>query len=88
MRALHDYTALDAAILASIAAGNKQFDAIHAGDVAQAADDLTTNERRTPAFRQVDKRLQSLRKRGKVYFDKSAKAWHLTPAPVPSPTPA
>jgi hypothetical protein len=56
--------------------------------VAQAADDLTTNERRTPAFRQVDKRLQSLRKRGKVYFDKNARAWHLTPAPVPCPTTA
>lgn len=71
----HDYTALDAAIVKRIREGAKSIGAIEQADVAKltkaiADADNATREtwRSMPSWRVVDRRLQALRKAGKIKF--------------------
>ena len=60
----NDYTELDAAIVASIKAGASRFMEINGELVARAAAKFENDK--TPAWRFVDRRMQALRKAGKI----------------------
>lgn len=65
-----DYKALDSAILAAItSAGRISFNAINGRCVAEAREAMS--DRKAQAFRAVDRRLQALRKAGKIEHDGS-----------------
>jgi len=64
---MSQYDDLDAAILARIDAGHTQFINIHEGAVLAESRRLADQTGRA-AFRVVDGRLQSLRKRGLIEF--------------------
>ena len=73
----HDYTQLDAAILARIhvlaAANVAVFYRIDSGEVRRAAEVFATPQK--DAWRFVDSRLQALRKAGRIGF--SGAGWYL-----------
>lgn len=71
-----DYTKFDAAILAQIAAGcdtMSKLDSVSSGIKSLAAP--FANGDSTPTFRVVDRRLQALRKQGKIAWD--GKVWYV-----------
>lgn len=70
-----DYTEFDAALLAHIKAGkNKAMNLEYQGDIIRlAAPHASTS---SPVFRVVDRRLQALRRAGKIRFN--GKHWELT----------
>lgn len=85
----HDYTKLDAAILARITAlGCVVFTRLQAGDVikianahseAEADDEPCTSKLRLrPAWRFIDARLQVLRKAGLITYQRKPEGWVLT----------
>ena len=63
----HDYTALDAAILARVAHKPANFTELQSGTVQKAAEVLVTGSYK-PAWRFIDSRLQALRKAGKIVY--------------------
>lgn len=73
-----DYADFDAALLAQIAGGRNtmmSLDSVASGLITRA-EPFCTKDRygnRKPAFRIIDRRLQALRKRGKIRFN--GKAW-------------
>jgi hypothetical protein len=62
----HDYSALDAAILARINRGHTFASDIEGGLVWQEARSFTSQN--TPMFRIIDRRLQALRKAGRIAY--------------------
>lgn len=72
MSSKKDYSKLDAAILAQIAGGNCKAMGLNA-----ALDDLAREaDRDSEEFRVIDRRLQALRKKGKIEFD-TKKGWSM-----------
>lgn len=72
MSSKKDYSKLDAAILAQIAGGNCK-----ARGLNSALDDLAREaDRDSEEFRVIDRRLQALRKKGKIEFD-TKNGWSL-----------
>ncbi|WP_186122327.1 hypothetical protein [Burkholderia gladioli] len=69
------YEKLDAALLAKIGNVPKKFAALFGGDVSAECDRLSAgeNQRATDAWRIADRRLQALRKAGKI--QSSTKGW-------------
>lgn len=82
----HDYTKLDAAILARIAEGCVSFTQLQAGEVIKLAnahseaDDepCTSKLRLKPSWRFIDARLQALRKAGLITYQRKPEGWVLT----------
>lgn len=68
-----DYTELDAAILARIADGSNTFMSIFAREVLDASRKLNG---KVSDFRSVDRRLQAMRKAGKIVHDRKT-GWRL-----------
>jgi hypothetical protein len=80
----HDYSKLDAAILARIAAGRVNFTQLQGGEVGQlaralneSAGDHVRGLRFKPAWRFVDARLQALRKAGRITYQRKPEGWVL-----------
>lgn len=77
---MHDYTELDAAIVAQIKAGCVNFAAMSAA-LQKAALPFVQNPRDpracpTPTWRVIDRRLQALRKRGAITYSRADDRWH------------
>lgn len=74
-----DYSALDAALLASLRSGKKRFSALTAdgaGAIARALDPAL--DEKGESFRLVDRRLQALRRAGRCsYITKTG--WSIAP---------
>lgn len=70
-----DYTALDRAIMERILMGKTRFIQIDAGEVSDLAHALTDPGKEK--FRTVDKRLQAMRKAGKIEFVSAAAGWRV-----------
>lgn len=62
-----DYTKFDAALLGKVKAGYRWFSEIHRGPLAVMAREIGEED-----FRITDRRLQALRKAGKLTFDRKA----------------
>lgn len=80
MNAMHDYTKLDAAIVAQIKAGCGSFTAMSAA-LEKAATPIVQNPRDpracpAPTWRVIDRRLQALRKRGTITYSRADGRWH------------
>ena len=71
----NDYTALDAAILERIKQGHTFASQIEGGAAAKEAGPFTTA--RMPEFRVIDRRLQALRKAGRIAYSHKA-GWGLS----------
>jgi hypothetical protein len=71
----HDYTNLDSAILARVAKGCVSFTAL-SGSVSKESDALAKNDP-APAWRIVDRRLQALRKAGRIRYQRKPEGWVL-----------
>ncbi len=83
----HDYTKLDAAILARIAElGCCSFTRLQAGEVLQLANEhseadaepCTSKLRLKPSWRFIDARLQALRKAGRIAYQRKPEGWVLS----------
>lgn len=77
---MHDYTNLDAAIVAQIKAGSGSFTAM-SGALAEAAQPFVQDPRNprafpSPTWRVIDRRLQALRKRGEITYSRADGRWH------------
>ena len=78
---MHDYTELDAAIMAQIKAGCGSFTAMTAA-LENAAKPFVQNPshpraRPAPPWRVIDRRLQALRKRGTITYSRADGRWHV-----------
>lgn len=73
---MKDFTTIDCAILSRIASGACTFTSINASVEHHAKPHAGP---RGDTFRVVDRRLQSLRKRGIIHFDNTK--WFITPLP-------
>ena len=62
-----DYSVIDGLIIQKIREGANTFMKIDSGDVYREAQRLQ-DETKSPAFRVIDRRLQSLRKRGLIVY--------------------
>lgn len=83
--AKHDYAPLDAAILAALSVDKPLKLARLPGAVDAEAYKLEDAERvgwvvRTPASRFVDRRLQALRKAGRIWYQRQPEGWVLSEA--------
>lgn len=74
-----DYTKLDELILKALRAGARQFDAIREGEVdaeckrlSADANGALSKQAEDDAFRHADRRIQALKKAGKIQFAKGA----------------
>lgn len=68
-----DYAALDSAILDAICAGRREFsDIAYRGEVDARAKALASAES-APSWRIVDRRLQAMRKAGKLTYKRASK---------------
>lgn len=76
MKPQHDYTNIDAAILSELKSGSKNFTQLQFGYVKKEALKLENEEFPTPAFRFIDRRLQALRKAGKITYSTKS-GWSL-----------
>jgi hypothetical protein len=77
---MHDYTELDAAIVAQIKVGCGRFTEISAA-LAEAAKPFVQDPRNlsacpAPTWRVIDRRLQALRKRGTITYSRADGLWH------------
>lgn len=78
---MHDYTELDASIVAQIKDGCGSFTAISAV-LESAAKPFVQNPRDpracpAPPWRVIDRRLQALRKRGVIAYSRADGRWHI-----------
>ena len=73
----HDYTELDAAILARLGEGRATFTQLQGGKVQRAADEFGTGLHGMPAWRFIDRRLQALRKAGLITYQRKPEGWSL-----------
>ena len=76
---MHDYTQLDAAILAKIKAGCGSFTAMSAA-LSEAAKPFVQDPRNpwscpAPTWRVIDRRLQALRKRSVIQYSRADRRW-------------
>ena len=71
----HDYTELDNAILARVAEGCVSFTAL-SGAVSKHSEALAKNDP-APGWRIVDRRLQALRKAGRIRYQRKPEGWVL-----------
>lgn len=71
----HDYTALDGAIIDRVAKGCVGFTTL-CGAVAKHSESLAGNDK-APAWRIVDRRLQALRKAGRIRYQRKPEGWVL-----------
>jgi hypothetical protein len=71
----HDYTELDEAIIEKVAKGPVGFTAI-SFFVAKQSGSLEKNDP-APAWRIVDRRLQALRKAGRIRYQRKPEGWVL-----------
>jgi len=79
------YEKLDAAILRAIADGKREFVQLHAGDVLEEAKRIAAAEsdgkpswKSVPSYRVTDRRLQALRRSGKIRFARGSRGgWTL-----------
>lgn len=69
-----DYTPFDDCLMTAIAGGRTTVQAL----ISLLHFEATAIAPVSPAFRTIDRRLQSLKKRKLVVFDKEARAWGLT----------
>lgn len=86
MTAVTDYSDLDNAVLGSLEKP-KCFSELLDGEVLTICKNLEDASKihsahgfmvsKTPAFRFLDRRLQAMRKKGKVLYDKKANTWGL-----------
>ena len=78
---MHDYTSFDASIIAAISSGANtagKLTALLRDEAESISVDTTKNgEYPQPPFRIVDRRLQALRKKGLLRFDRRADGWAL-----------
>ena len=74
----HDYTNLDAAILAVVGEKPATFTGL-SYRVASHSDELAKNDP-APAWQIVDRRLQSMRKAGKIRYQRKPEGWVLVRA--------
>lgn len=82
-----DYSGLDAAVLKSLEIKPKGFSELLNDEVLTICKKLEDGSKAysvhgfpvsvTPAFRFLDRRLQAMRKKGKVQYDKKANTWGL-----------
>ena len=82
----HDYTKLDAAILARIAElGCATFTRLQSGDVQMISEEAAAEHNKTvalkwklkPGWRFIDARLQALRKAGRIRYQRQPEGWVL-----------
>ena len=71
----HDYTELDRAIINRVAKGCVGFSAL-CGAVLKHSKSLAANDK-APAWRIVDRRLQALRKAGRICYQRKPEGWVL-----------
>lgn len=71
----HDYTELDEAIIARVTEGCVSFSALSAA-VSNCSEALAKNDP-APAWRIVDRRLQALRKAGRIRYQRKPEGWML-----------
>ena len=82
MKLQHDYTNIDAAICARLKSGPNTFTQLQYGDVQKEAKKLEHEDTKkrgswpTSAFRFIDRRLQALRKSGKITYSTKS-GWSL-----------
>ena len=76
----HDYTKLDSAILANVADGPVDFTALSIS-VSGLSDALAASDQ-TPGWRIVDRRLQALRKAGRIRYRRNPHGWVLCDVPA------
>lgn len=69
-----DYAIFDNALLSAIRAGAVHFYQLNTGVILQWANEVAARDRRgdLPGWRLIDRRLQALRKRGVLTFDRKA----------------
>lgn len=71
----HDYTELDSAIIERVSKGCVSFTAL-SGSVSKPSEALATNDP-APGWRIVDRRLQALRKAGRIRYQRKPEGWVL-----------
>lgn len=71
----HDYTELDSAIISRVTEGCVSFAAL-SGAVSKHSETLAKTDP-APAWRIVDRRLQALRKAGRIRYQRKPEGWVL-----------